>query len=505
MTQDQKSNLGTANELFRQGNYSSALTFYQLTIMESPNLSAFIKYNIEICKNKLKINGCDKEISIESSASNISEIKALLETSIDGIVKFPMPTKAIIRLHLQSLEHPNPGLQHLKASILCALASPYQRALLTHLNWLIEKLDLKKLLDQKKQFKNCLITLILLATHRTYWLMNRCRIKSECINCTDRRFIELLQSPPKTNDVVINENHVSKNYTWEPLLKIDYSDVKSHPCTKITFGTILLNEAKFIGMNLIQHYDFCDQWILVEGACQGYPTRKVTSNGLSMDNSASQILIFPDPLDKIRLIQHGWTKSAGENAKSELRNQYIKYCKGEFLVVVDADEFYIHDDLKLAIAGFEDPKVYAITLPQIHFWKNINNFITGEYYDIAHTRIYRYIAGMKYITNHNFPEIGGKTGPMLGHKKIPRTMKKNKDSAYRYEEPCCYHMGFAKDADDMRDKSDYYINRGEATTRPVTTSSRDAWFTDNLPEKCAVYKWNGALPEVLDPLKEAYL
>lgn len=505
MTKNQKSNLSTANDLLRQGDYSGALTYYQITIMESPDLLTFIKYNIEICKNKLKVNSIDKDLAIDNSTFDINEIKALLETSIDGIVKFPMPTKAIIRLHLQSLEHPNPGLKHLKASILCALASPYQRPLLTHLNLLIEKLNLKKLLNEHKQIKNCLITFIQLATQRTYWLMNRCRIKSEYVNCTDRRFIELLQSPPKKNDEVANENDVSKNYTWELLSNLDYSNVESQPQTKITFGTILLNEAKFIGMNLIQHYDFCDQWILVEGACQGYPTRKVTSNGLSMDNSASQILIFPDPLDKIRLIQHGWTKSEGENAKSELRNQYIKYCKGEFLVVVDADEFYLHDDFKLAISEFEDPKVYAITLPQVHFWKNINNFIIGEYYDIAHTRIYRHITGMKYISNHNFPEIGGKTGPMLGHKKIPRTMKKNNDGAYRYEEPCCFHMGFAKDADDMRDKSDYYINRGEATTRPVTTSSRDAWFTDNLPEKCVVYKWSGALPEVLDPLKEAYL
>ena len=131
------------------------------------------------------------------------------------------------------------------------------------------------------------------------------------------------------------------------------------------------------------------------------------------------------------------------------------------------------------------------------FWKTTEKFITGEYYDVAHTRFFRNHPGMKYVTNHNFPELGGQFIHKLGTYKFPRTIKASPEQKYEYLEPACFHMGFAKDHDDMRDKSDYYINRGETTTRKVTTDSRAAWFDDNLPEKCVLRPWGGTIPEAI--------
>ena len=58
-------------------------------------------------------------------------------------------------------------------------------------------------------------------------------------------------------------------------------------------------------------------------------------------------------------------------------------------------------------------------------------------------------------------------------------------------------MGFAKDADDMKDKTDYYINRGEKITRPDTTKSRAAWFTNDIPDSCTVLPFNQPVHGVL--------
>ena len=497
MKQNEKTNLSIANDLFRQGKHASALVFYQRTIAENPGLSTHLQFNIENCRNNLKNDVGGVGIADPGLGVDLNEIKELLGMIFDGAVRFPMPAPSIIRTHLESLEHEAPSLHHLKAAVLCALASPYQRELLCHLSGLLEKLELQTLMDDNQTQAISLARLTRLASSRTYWLMNRWQLKAGINLNIDSRLLELLRNPPGCNESGAAETSELRSYAWDAPPKMGCSPGNTNGLYRVTFGTILLNEAKFIGMNLMQHYDFCDEWILVEGACHGYPTRKVSSDGLSLDNSAAQIRIFPDPLNKIRFIQHGWTKAQGENAKSELRNEYIKYCTSDVLAVVDADEFYRLEDFQLALAELKDPKVYAVTLPQVHFWKNTSHFITGEYYDIAHTRIYRYIPGMKYISNHNFPEIGGKTGPMLGHKKIARILKETETGGYRYGVPCCFHMGFAKDADDMRDKSDYYINRGEADTRPATTASRAAWFTDNLPEKCTVRAWRGDLPEVL--------
>jgi hypothetical protein len=275
---------------------------------------------------------------------------------------------------------------------------------------------------------------------------------------------------------------------------------------EISFGTILLNEQKFIAANLCHHYSLCNEWILVEGACKGYPERKVSENGLSLDNTNLIISLFPDPEAKITYIKHGWTKVSGEDAKSELRNEYASRATGTYLVVIDADEFYEKEDLEIGINDLKkDPQKFAVVFPQVHFWKTTDSFITGEYYDISHTRIFRIIPGMKYIKNHNFPEINGKYVHELGQFKYQRKIVEttNGSSNYKYDGPKCYHMGFAKDFEDMKDKTEYYVNRGEDTTRVSTTNSRAAWFNGDLPEKCRVRNWAGEVPKFLKSLEKA--
>lgn len=268
---------------------------------------------------------------------------------------------------------------------------------------------------------------------------------------------------------------------------------------RLSIGTIFLNEEKYIGLNLIQHYKYCDEWILVEGACLGYPPRKVSEKGTSLDRSQTIIRIFPDRFKKICLVEHGWTTSSGEDAKSELRNEYMKRCTGDCLLVLDADEFYLPATLSHTLSKFDDKSVYSITLPQVHFWKDLTKFIVGEYYDISHTRFFRFLPGARYIQNHNFPEVNGEFLHKINNRKVGRKVVETfpESNTFYYIDDCCFHLGFAKDFDDMRDKSDYYINRGEDKTRVSTTQSRAAWFDDNLPAKCKVRSWGGVIPQAL--------
>ncbi|MCX5969546.1 MAG: hypothetical protein NTV57_18320 [Cyanobacteria bacterium] len=263
-------------------------------------------------------------------------------------------------------------------------------------------------------------------------------------------------------------------------------------------GSIFLNEEKFIQKCVFNHYPMLDKWYIVEGACKGYPANKITKKGFSKDYSWLKLELCPDPCRKLHYIAYGWTHSDGENAKSELRNQYIKKCNGSALVVIDIDEFYsrkaLDDGIQKLKEGFS-----GVTLPQVHLWKATNRFITGGYYDVSHMRFFLVCQGFKYISNHNFPETPekirlDKINPYKFHRVI-----KEKDTKPYWEEPYCCHLGFAKNVDDMRDKTNYYLNRGEAETRPVTTSSRSSWFTDVLPPECRVYPYSQSLPKVLQP------
>lgn len=284
----------------------------------------------------------------------------------------------------------------------------------------------------------------------------------------------------------------SKNYTYNVINK----DITGH---SLSIGTIFLNEEKYINLSLEQHYQLCSEWTLVEGACQGYPPRKVSKDGLSLDKSQLLVRAFPDKYKKLKYFKHGWTVAKSEDAKSELRNRYLRVSKSTVLLVLDADEFYFSKDIYAILRKFDDPSVSSVTLPQVHFWKDLRKFITGEYYDISHTRFFRLIPGAVYKQNHNFPEIDGVLLNKINNIKVKRTIMETPliNDAYEYNDYCCFHLGFAKDFDDMRDKSDYYINRGEATTRESTTKSRAAWFDDQLPEKCIVRNWGGSVPSCL--------
>ena len=74
---------------------------------------------------------------------------------------------------------------------------------------------------------------------------------------------------------------------------------------------------------------------------------------------------------------------------------------------------------------------------------------------------------------------------------------KGESSMYKWKEPFVIHMGFSKQEQNMEDKSNYYLNRGEAETRKDTTEARASWFTSIIPDKCKVRFYKGKLPEVL--------
>ena len=80
--------------------------------------------------------------------------------------------------------------------------------------------------------------------------------------------------------------------------------------------------------------------------------------------------------------------------------------------------------------------------------------------------------------------------------KFPRVIKKNPsfDSSFYWEEPFVFHMGFSKSFEDMKDKTEYYKNRGEEITRKETTVSRASWFTEEIPKDCRIRHFSGQFP-----------
>jgi len=261
-------------------------------------------------------------------------------------------------------------------------------------------------------------------------------------------------------------------------------------------ASIFLNEAQYIQKCYFNHYSLVDSWTFVEGACIGYPPDRVSNNGLSTDHSWLKLVLSPDPDNKVRYIEHGWTKSNGESAKSELRNDYLAALSNGFLAVIDIDEFYSETSFKSAIGKLKEG-YSGVVVPQLHFWKHSQQFIIGGYYDVSHMRFFRVQPGIRYVANHNFPELPcGTRLDTINNFKFSRTITNNAQEC-SFHEPFCFHLGFAKEESNMKDKTLYYLNRGEAQTRPDTTKSRAAWFDNSVPDNCKVLKFSQPLLEIL--------
>lgn len=264
---------------------------------------------------------------------------------------------------------------------------------------------------------------------------------------------------------------------------------------KTTFCSIILNESEYLGLNLAQHYRYCDEWIIVEGADRRYPTDRVTAEGLSTDRTADVVRLFPDPAGKIKFIQHGWADD-----KCELRNRYAELADDGVLIVFDADEFLTDHDLCWLLNRCSHlPGPGSVRIPHVHFWKSAGRIITGGYYDVPHDRAYRWQRGCRYTDNHNHPALpDGRYLQALAYERHEREfLEEPETGAYVHQGPCWLSYGQCKSAENMADKTAYYLNRGEATTRPGTSRDRAAWFTNELPRELIVHPWIGKLPEVM--------
>lgn len=343
---------------------------------------------------------------------------------------------------------------------------------------------------------------------------------------------------------------------------------------RVMLATIALNEEEWLPKLIQQHRNWpglCG-WVFVEGADQCYADTNpgmVTKHGMSTDRT-TEILHnlctanMPGGNDFFH-IRHGFA-SIGCNRdqnKCVLRNMYLDQVdklQPNFIVVLDADEFYTRDDqLKINELCEEHFRpgatATAIMLKQRHIWRpssvclrcegmkvmrevelgngyyraepffpNTNPIegrvvghwpcaackgsgtmsselfsqeVVGGYWQVPHTRVWKYIPGMRHIRNHNWPEADGEylTKVML------------RIDLMKGDYPQCIHFGYASSPRNRSAKHSYYVARGEGQEpgrigkrRRMYLDCRSAWENwrpgSVLPHGAEVIEYKGPIPEV---------
>lgn len=156
------------------------------------------------------------------------------------------------------------------------------------------------------------------------------------------------------------------------------------------------NEEDWIEYVLRNNYDEFDVIRIVEGAVEGRP--KSTTDGHSTDRTLDIIRNFPDPDEKIELYQLGRPFKSLEEQKQIFLDVASE---GEWLFIVDADEFYMEGDVERVRQAIKRHPLASEIIPTfLHFYRDFFHVKAPHpEWQPQHQRIIRYRPGMRYHTH----------------------------------------------------------------------------------------------------------
>jgi len=198
---------------------------------------------------------------------------------------------------------------------------------------------------------------------------------------------------------------------------------------KITVGGIVFNGESSLPEGMLrawleQIYKIGDEIIIVEGATKALThywdgdAAWATPNGSSTDNTVQIIREFPDPENKIKLIESDgfW------DGKTEMTNEWSKHMTGDYIWVISTDEFYFEEDVKKILNLLNTQIPDQVDFYANHFWGDFGHCIdefTGASWgnDTPWERIFRHVRGAKWA-RHEPPWYLHPDGLLTNQKRL---------------------------------------------------------------------------------------
>lgn len=179
---------------------------------------------------------------------------------------------------------------------------------------------------------------------------------------------------------------------------------------KISFGMIVFNGDYVLRENLESIYPFADSIVIAEGPVTHY--RKLGFS-VSTDKTVEIIKTFPDPGNKIKLVQGQWA------SKDAMCNGYAPQLTGDFVWHVDSDELYKPEDMEKVVKYLTDNDCYSMSFRLKSFYGGFDRFISGFEENFEVHRIQRIIPGKSRWVTHRPPTMlwppTGKKCKDMGH------------------------------------------------------------------------------------------
>ena len=259
---------------------------------------------------------------------------------------------------------------------------------------------------------------------------------------------------------------------------------------KVTACMIALNESEFIEQNLLNHlpFEWIDQFIIVEGAVEQY-MHAATPDGHSRDNTLEIIKRIQQEHPqgkKIELVTGRWKDKAHQ------RNAYLDRVKNEYILLIDADEFYKEEEISRAVEVMQTQNLNCVIYPHRHFWHDFWHYGWSVLWCKTQLRLSRFKKGWRYNAHYTISDENGRSIQWDDKHRDKRMFTSNCiNLAYKKEDLCggildfevwIYHYGHARDPNYVADKAAFYLKRDKKDKAPMAEIKRklvdgkQGWF-----------------------------
>lgn len=292
----------------------------------------------------------------------------------------------------------------------------------------------------------------------------------------------------------------------------------------VLLATLCLDEMEWLPRLWEQHRDWPElrRWVFVEATDRSFAEANPgtsSADGLSTDGTTEFLAALAKEDDRVQHVRYGFADHPDPALrKIGPRNRYWEIAaevRPEFVVSVDADEFYTREDQGKLLELMRRPDYapdWGWTIMRREIWRPPSiageplfaSEVVGGFWAIPCCHWWRWAGGVGHRECHNTPQF--RDGRYLNdalRQLHDRTWVPAVGGATReFVLPQMIHMGFAAGAVTRAAKNRYYEGRGESADRQRRwyTESRLAWETwkpgDALPRGAAVQPYTGPVPEV---------
>jgi len=218
---------------------------------------------------------------------------------------------------------------------------------------------------------------------------------------------------------------------------------------------IVCNGEPFISAQLKHIYNVVDEIIIIEGADPIFQTIIGSKN--STDGTIESIQNYPDSDNKIKLIHFN-------GSKNHMVKEGARHANGEFLYMVDADEFMLHDNIEIAFDMLNE--VDSVQVPQRWYYKWQDVYLKSNRENGIVDFPSRFFRSYPDLYPSHIPWNGYKS--VNDDKQIECKAKPMDINLYGHHYLCLYEF-------QMINKMSYYAKRGDASWK-VCKNKYDEWI-----------------------------